>query len=569
DPQQIKCSGNWMWAAKKPGEGPRLLEAAEAAERLMIMLGMAIDGGKDSLSMAVKLIGEAGVEEIIKAPGQFIVATYAATSDFTKRVTPDLKRPGNHLYWLDLGLGQARLGGSALAQTFNQIGMECPDVNDTQALKKTFEGVQQLILEGVVESVHDVSDGGLITAVLEMAFAGNTGLKLDLAGNRPVLSTLFAEEPGLVLELTPGSSIMALGLLKGELELPIVKIGEVGEYGGKVVVQHNHNRVLDDSMVELRSVWEETGNRLERLQADPDCTIQQEQSLRVVTEPPYGMTFTPVYPNDNPAIKPRVALLREEGTNGDREMAATLMLVGFEVQDVTTNDLIAGNVSLDEFVGLVFPGGFSFGDVLDSAKGWAGVIRFNEELARQFERFRNRKNTFSLGVCNGAQLSPLLGCVPGFDVSENLQPRFIRNKSGRFESRFTTVRIEESPAIMFKGMAGSILGIWLAHGEGQFRADRDILDWMLDEKLAPVRYVDNEGSPTEVYPFNPNGSPQGIAAICSQDGRHVAIMPHLERTSLPWQWPWVPQEWRKDFNASPWLKAFQNLYEWCVSNLVH
>jgi phosphoribosylformylglycinamidine synthase len=248
-------------------------------------------------------------------------------------------------------------------------------------------------------------------------------------------------------------------------------------------------------------------------------------------------------------------------------MAAAFHTAGFEAWDVTMSDLLAGRIELERFRGLAAVGGFSYADVLDSAKGWAGAIRFNDGLKRQFVDFVERPDTFSLGVCNGCQLLALLGWVPWRGIDDELQPRFIRNASGRFESRFVSVRIEESPSLMLRGMAGSTMGIWVQHGEGRaFFPDHDLLDRVLSDGLAPVRFADDHGRTTEAYPFNPNGSPEGIAALCSPDGRHLAIMPHPERCFLKWQWGWMPRSWRRQLEASPWLRLFQNAREWCENS---
>ncbi len=245
-------------------------------------------------------------------------------------------------------------------------------------------------------------------------------------------------------------------------------------------------------------------------------------------------------------------------------MAAAFWAAGFEPWDVAMTDLLAGRVTLERFRGVTAVGGFSYADVLDAAKGWAGVIRFHEALARQFAAFYERPDTFTLGVCNGCQLFALLGWVPWRGLADTAQPRFVRNASGRFESRFAAVRIEPSPAVMLRGMEGSTLGIWTAHGEGRaLFPDEAVLQRVLAEGLAPIRYADDAGEPTEAYPFNPNGSPHGVAALTSPDGRHLALMPHPERTVLTWQWPWMPPAWRRDLEASPWLRMFQNAREWC------
>ena len=245
-------------------------------------------------------------------------------------------------------------------------------------------------------------------------------------------------------------------------------------------------------------------------------------------------------------------------------MTSAFHHAGFEVWDVTMTDILGGRVSLDAFRGVVFVGGFSYADVLDSAKGWAGVIRFNKSVFEQFERFYARPDTFSLGVCNGCQLMALLGWVPWKGIPDTIQPRFIRNRPGRFESRFSTVRILQSPAVMLRGMEDSVLGVWIAHGEGRLHfPDREMIQEVLDQGLAPVRFVDDNGEFTETYPFNPNGSPQGITALCSPDGRHLAMMPHPERTFLKWQWAYMPEKWKRDLDASPWLRMFRNAQAWC------
>jgi phosphoribosylformylglycinamidine synthase len=268
--------------------------------------------------------------------------------------------------------------------------------------------------------------------------------------------------------------------------------------------------------------------------------------------------------------KHKVAIIRQEGSNGDREMVSAFIAAGFEAWDVSVNDLLEGNLTLDEFRGIVFVGGFSYADVLDSGKGWAGVIRFNEGVLKQFEEFKARTDTFALGVCNGCQLMALLGWIPSSDgLPAEDQPRLLHNISGKFESRFSSVQIQEGPAIMFKGMEGSSLGVWVAHGEGRFYFPKDegagSKDQVLSNGLACLRYVNDSNEITEEYPFNPNGSPDGIAGVCSEDGRFLALMPHPERVFTPWQWPWCPESWN-EYQAGAWLKMFQNAREWCDQN---
>jgi phosphoribosylformylglycinamidine synthase len=326
--------------------------------------------------------------------------------------------------------------------------------------------------------------------------------------------------------------------------------------------------VLDEDVRALRDLWEATSFELDALQADADCVRQEREGLRHRSAPPLTLTFDPA--PTAPAIlaraaKPLVAVIREEGSNSDREMASAFHMAGFEAWDVTMSDLREGRITLDRFRGLAFVGGFSYADVLDSAKGWAGGIRFHDGLRHQFDAFHERPDTFTLGVCNGCQLHALLGWVPWRGIADHLQPRFVHNASGRFECRFTTLTVKPSPSIMLSGMEGSTLGIWLAHGEGRaLFPDSDVLERVEREGLAPLRYVDDRNQVTEAYPFNANGSPRGIAALCSPDGRHLAVMPHPERCFLPWQWGWLPEAWR-GLEVSPWLRMFQNARAWCES----
>ena len=323
--------------------------------------------------------------------------------------------------------------------------------------------------------------------------------------------------------------------------------------------------MLEDDIKGLRQTWEATSHQLERLQANVDCVEEEYTALPTRQTPPYILTFEPAEtaPGLPTGARPRVAILREEGSNGDREMTSAFYEAGFETWDVTMSDLAVGRASLETFQGVVFVGGFSYADVLDSAKGWAGVIRYNERVLDQFTSFRARSDTFSLGVCNGCQLMALLGWVNDENLDDTRRPRFIHNVSGRFESRFSTVQIQNSRAMMLDGMAGSTLGVWVAHGEGRaYFPDSDVLESSEANQLIPLRYVDDSANATEVYPHNPNGSTNGIAGLCSADGRHLVMMPHPERAFRTWQWGWLPPGWEK-LEASPWLRMFQNARTWC------
>jgi len=547
--EDVRCSANWMWAAKLPGEGAVLYDAAVAMRNLMLELGMAVDGGKDSLSMAALAPLPGGGEETVKAPGELVISAYCTCPDIRRTVTPDLELPGSgRLLLVDLGKGEDRLGGSALAQVFSQVGDTTPNVDDADLLRRAFETVQKLVAAGTLTAGHDRSDGGLVTTLLEMAFAGNCGIDIDLGPleDTDPIARLFSEELGLVMEVD-GADIDRVVESFSIADVPCQVIGRT-LVQPEVRISGGGETVLDADMRSLRDLWEATSFRLELEQADPACVDAESEGLQRRKTPSYTLGFTPR------AIAPviiehtdkiPVAVLREEGSNGDREMAAAFLAAGFEPWDVAMSDLLAGRITLERFRGVVAVGGFSYADVLDSSKGWAGVIRCNPELWASFEAFLARPDTFSLGVCNGCQLLALLGWVPWRGLDDTVQPRFVRNRSGRFESRFPTVTILPSPAIMLRGMEGSTLGIWAAHGEGRaFFPDPQVLARVEADGLAPIRFADDAGVITEEYPHNPNGSPKGIAALCSPDGRHLAMMPHPERTFLPWQWPWMPPAWR-------------------------
>jgi len=563
--EDIKCSANWMWAPKLPGEGAALYDAVCAMRDLMIELGIAVDGGKDSLSMATR-VGD----EIVKSPRELVISAYATMPDITKVVTPDIKNPGNsELIFIDLAGGKVRLGGSALAHVYGQIGDDSPDVDNPEILKRAFFAIQELIQDELILSGHDVSDGGLITTILEMAFSGNCGVMIEMHGPWNPIERFFAEEIGLVIECDKNN----LGKVFQRIESFNLSAKPIGKTINEkeIIVRYNSQILLKEDMRVLRQWWEETSYQIERLQMNPKCADQEKSNIFDRKGPIYKISFEP---EPTPEIlikttnKPEVAILREEGSNGDREMTSAFFHAGFKPWDITMTDLINGKITLDRFRGIVAVGGFSYADVPESAKGWASVIRFNKKLKKMFEEFYNRPDTFSLGVCNGCQLFALLGWIPWPGISEEKQPRFVKNLSGRFESRWVSVKILDSPAIMFKGMTDSILGVWIAHAEGRlYFPDENLLSEILNKKLVSLVYVDDEGKMdgkiSQSYPFNPNGSPFGITGICSPDGRHLAIMPHPERTFLKWQWAWMPEDLKKNLKASPWIKMFQNARQWC------
>ena len=439
------------------------------------------------------------------------------------------------------------------------------------------------------------SDGGLIVCLLEMAFAGNCGIDICITtptGEIDQLSAieyLFNENLGLVIEILPQNNLYLENVLNSN-NIPFQYIGKVKEISGNISISFNGNQVILERMSQLRDIWESTSFALELLQCNPICVQEERKLLLNRSGPIYRVTYDTPFINLNILKqlqdKPKVAILRQEGTNGDREMASAFYSVGFDVWDVNMKDLLSKSVTLDLFQGIVFCGGFSYADVNGSAKGWAATIRFNDDLVQQFNSFKNRSNTFSLGVCNGCQLMALLGWVPFNNSTESIdevyQPRFLHNKSNRFESRWCNVKIHNSNSILLQNMENNVLGIWVSHGEGCVTfPDPSHLDYVKSNNLIPLSYVDDNLNPTELYPMNPNGSPLGIAGLCSEDGRHLAIMPHPERCFLKWQWPYQPYEWKfhqfsefeenNDNNnnhkieTSPWIKLFQNAYNYCVS----
>lgn len=570
--EHIKCEGNWMWAAKLPGDGASIYDAAMAMKEVMVGLSIAVDGGKDSLSMAAACPTETGRTETVRAPGTLVVTGYCTVADVQVKVTPDIKLPGqSSLLLVDIADGKRRLGGSCLGQVYKQVGDNPPDVDDVSKLRAAFDTVQSLISQGLVLSYHDISDGGLLVSLLEMGFAGNCGLDVSISGGKShtdVFSSLFAEELGMILEVSIANS----NQVNEAFNAAGVECFELGKTrrDSAVHVQWEKNTVLSSDIRDLRDDWERTSFALERLQANEECVEQEQGGLQQRTGPtfkvPWQTLSTPTNVLQLP-MKPKVAVLREEGSNGDREMCAAFHMAGFEVWDVSMRDLLSNRVDLSSFVGAAFVGGFSYADVLDSAKGWAGAMRYNEELRSQFDDFYGRLDTFSLGVCNGCQLMALLGRVPfASDLDDQSQPRFIHNQSGRYESRFSTVRIEQSPSIMLNGMEGGQLGVWVAHGEGRaYFPDENILTAIEEQNLVPVRYIDDNSEVARSYPANPNGSTNGIAGLCSRDGRHLALMPHPERTVLKWQWGYLPSSLSSQ-ETSPWLTMFQNAYTWVTRN---
>ncbi len=579
----VKCSGNWMWAAKLPGEGAKLVDACREMCQVMGELGIAVDGGKDSLSMAARV-----KDKTIKSPGTLVVSTYVKCPDVRVKVTPDLKLPSikkkGELIWINIE-GKFRLGGSILAQTLQQQGDDCPDLDNTKNLKNAFNITQSLLKTGKLVSGHDISDGGLIVCLLEMAFAGMSGLHIDITDvvnslgennfkHDAALELLFSEECGWILEVDDKNLMTVLLEFENE-NIPVYHIGQSVGYGLDSIIKITNGEyvLIEDMTRNLLKKWERTNYEIEKLQMNPEMAYEENESYNYRTGPKYRVTFNPdleiIFKKISPPI--RVAVVREEGTNGDREMISCLFKSNFEVYDVAMQDLLQQKTTLNHYRGVVFPGGFSYADTLGSAKGWAASIMYSDSIGPQFQNFKNRSDTFSLGVCNGCQLMSLIGWIGSNDDEQKLgvidvpNVALLNNKSERYECRWTTVKIEESRAIMFRGMVGTTIGCWVAHGEGRFSfRNDDVLNKLKNENCLSLTYVDDDGNATEKYPMNPNGSPEGIAGICSADGRHLAIMPHPERCSIMYQWPYKPYDF--GFVNSPWQRMFDKAYFWCTEN---
>ena len=451
--EDIKASGNWMYAAKLPGEGAKMYDACEALRDALITLGAGIDGGKDSLSMAAQC-----GDEIVKAPGELTMTCYVTCPDVTKTITPDLKCPGGStstLLYVDLGQGKCRMGASSCAQVYNQVGNESPDIEDFELVKNAFEVTQELIDKRTILAGHDRSDGGLVTCLLEMAFAGNCAISVDIPdiNKDGEINILFNEEAGLVIEVSAenADSTIEAYTSKG---VPCVSIGTASPGDSIKVSVGGAAPCVEEKTTTLRDLWEATSFQLEKRQRNPECVAQEEAGLKSRSSPQWKLSYIPEPTSESIMTsdsKHKVAIIRQEGSNGDKEMLAAFVSAGFDAWDVSVSDLLSSAVTLDMFRGIVFVGGFSYADVLDSGKGWAGVIKFNESVYQQFQDFRQRKDTFSLGVCNGCQLMALLGWIPNSEgLPEEHQPRLLHNHSAKFESRFSSVKITEGPAVMFK-----------------------------------------------------------------------------------------------------------------------
>ncbi|MGE8498351.1 MAG: phosphoribosylformylglycinamidine synthase [Pseudomonas sp.] len=565
----IKLSANWMSAAGHPGEDARLYDAVKAVGmQLCPELGLTIPVGKDSMSMKTKW-SEEGAEKSVTSPMSLIVTGFAPVTDIRKTLTPQLRmdKGETDLILIDLGRGQNRMGASILAQVYGQIGRQAPDVDDAEDLKAFFAVIQGLNADGHLLAYHDRSDGGLLTTVLEMAFAGHCGLNLfldALADNRDELAAvLFNEELGAVIQVRQDATpdILAQFSAAG-LDDCVAVIGQPVN-NGEVAISFNGQPVFGGQRRMLQRQWAETSYQIQRLRDNAQCADQEFDALLEEDNP--GLSVKLGFDvNDNIAapyikkgVRPQIAVLREQGVNGQVEMAAAFDRAGFDAIDVHMSDILSGRVSLDVFKGLVACGGFSYGDVLGAGEGWAKSVLFNARARDGFQAFFERKDSFALGVCNGCQMmSNLHELIPGSEF----WPHFVRNRSEQFEARVAMVQVQESASIFLRGMAGSRMPIAIAHGEGhaEFESEEALLEADLSGCVA-MRFVDNHGKVTETYPANPNGSPRGITGLTSRDGRVTIMMPHPERVFRAVQNSWKPDDWQED---AGWLRMFRNARVW-------
>jgi phosphoribosylformylglycinamidine synthase len=549
--RSVSLSANWMWPAKNPGENARIYHAVEAASDFACALGINIPTGKDSMSMTQKY-----KDDVVFAPGTVIISASGEVSDVRKVVEPVLVNDeSKEILFIDFSFSEMALGGSAFAQSINKIGKKVPTVSDAEKFVAAFNTIQKLIEQELILAGHDIGSGGLVTTLLEMCFSSNKGgMKVDLSGmgEADLVKALFSENPGVVIQCADNDEVKKQ---LNESGVGFVSLGFPVPYR-KVRVK-NFESETDFDIDSLRDLWFKTSYLLDRKQSGKELALERFKNYKkhelnydfgafTGKASNYGIDLNRRQPS---GIK--AAIIREKGVNGDREMAYAIYLSGMDVKDVHMTDLISGRETLEDVNMIVFVGGFSNSDVLGSAKGWAGAFKYNEKARVALEKFYKRNDTLSLGVCNGCQLMVELNLV---FPEHSIQPKMLHNESGKFESAFLNVDILENQSVMLNNMAGMKLGIWIAHGEGKFYLPFNELEYHI-----PMKYSFDE------YPANPNGSHFAAAAICSDNGRHLAMMPHLERAFAPWQWANYPAE-RKNDELAPWIQAFVNAREWIVKH---
>ena len=550
---QIRLSANWMAPCGDPGEDAILYDTVqEVGLNFCPKLGVSIPVGKDSCSMHTTWKDSKGEDKKQVAPLSLVISSFAPVNDVRLTLTPDLKPGASKLVYVDLGNGECPLGATALAQVYTQLGNTYADCNAAD-LKRFFNAMQKIVREKKALAYHDRSDGGIVVTLAEMAITGGRGIKVELPDG-DVLGQLFTEQPGAVLQVADENLNEVLSIFKSA-RVPAVVIGEADDTRAFEVSVGSRLAIKTD-LTYLRRAWSETTYRMQALRDNPVCAKEEYDNGLDETDP--GLNFKLTYNPDDKAfkakasMKPKMCILREQGVNGHIEMAAAFSLAGFDCQDVHMSDLISGKVDLADFKGLVACGGFSYGDVLGAGSGWARSILYNDRLKAMFAKFFARKDTFSLGVCNGCQmLSQLKDIIPGAEA----WPKFVRNVSEQFEARYATIEIEPSPSIFFKGMEGSRLPIAVAHGEGRVWTDG------FTPATCAAHYVDGRGNATERYPYNPNGSIGGQTAFTSADGRATIMMPHPERGFRACQLSYNPDVFKEN---GPWMRMFQNAYRFAT-----
>jgi phosphoribosylformylglycinamidine synthase len=555
----LKLSANWMAPAGHAGEDAEMFATVKAVGmELCPQLGISIPVGKDSMSMKT-VWNDDGTNKAVTSPISLVVTAFATTADARKTLTPQLQVDvASKLILIDLGAGKNRMGGSSLAQVYGEVGDVAPDVDDAAQLKHFFNTIQQLNKAGKILAYHDRSDGGLFSTLVEMAFAGHCGLDVDISSLQgDVVSALYNEELGAVIQVAEADADPVVKQFNG---LAYVVSDVVP--GNQIEIKQHGKILFSDTRVNLHRIWSETTYQMQKLRDNPVCA--QQEYDRILDENNRGLfeelTFNP---SENIAasyistgVRPKMAILREQGVNGHVEMAVSFDRAGFETYDVHMSDIIAGRVSLKDFAGFVACGGFSYGDVLGAGEGWAKSILFNARARDEFSTFFNRTDSFALGVCNGCQMmSNLQSIIPG---AVNW-PHFVKNKSEQFEARLAMVEVLDSPSLFFKGMLGSKMPIAVAHGEGftEFKepSANTVVNEVLANKLVTMRFIDNASTPAITYPFNPNGSPQGITGLTTTDGRFSIMMPHPERVIRS-----VQNTWQRTGNSedSAWIRMFRN-----------
>jgi phosphoribosylformylglycinamidine synthase len=543
----ISLSANWMWPCKNPGEDTRLYSAVKAASDFAIALGINIPTGKDSLSMTQKYN-----DEVVYSPGTVIISASAEVTDIRKIVEPVIVNdPYTSLLYIDFSRDNFKPGGSSFAQILNKVGDEVPTIKEPSYFREAFDTVQELIINEKILAGHDISAGGMITALLEMCFANTEGgitVNLSALDESDTIKILFSQNPGIIIQVKDEDEVAEILLENG---ISYFSIGHPVDE--RVLFVTNNNKTYTFDIDKLRDKWFLTSYLLDRKQSGPQLALERYENYRFNELKINSLNFDGtlktlgISPERRKKTGIRAAIIREKGVNGDREMAYALYLAGFDVKDVHMTDLISGRETLSDISMIVFVGGFSNSDVLGSAKGWAGAFRYNEKARIALENFYKREDTLSLGVCNGCQLMVELNLV---NTGHEKRPVLKRNKSHKFESGFVGVKILQNNSVMLGNLTGMELGIWVAHGEGQF-----CLPYPENEYQIPLKFS------RHTYPANPNGSDFDVAGLCSVDGRHLVMMPHLERAYFPWQCGYYPEDKLND-EVTPWIKAFVNAKEW-------